>query len=125
MGDFNDHPTNASLYKILGAAKDVDYAINNTGLYNPMYNMFKKHGLGSNAYRDSWSLFDQIILSRGLLGKDRSSLKLYKTLIFNRDFLKQKEGAFEGYPFRTFVGGQFMGGYSDHFPVYVFLIKEK
>ncbi|NLL28889.1 MAG: endonuclease/exonuclease/phosphatase family protein [Bacteroidales bacterium] len=125
MGDFNDNPTNASLYKILGAAKDVDYAINNTGLYNPMYNMFKKHGLGSNAYRDSWSLFDQIILSRGLLGKDRSSLKLYKTLIFNRDFLKQKEGAFEGYPFRTFVGGQFMGGYSDHFPVYVFLIKEK
>ncbi|HCB63554.1 MAG: hypothetical protein A2W93_07315 [Bacteroidetes bacterium GWF2_43_63] len=125
MGDLNDNPTNASVYKVLKAARDKETAINITGLYNPMYNMFKVQGIGSNAYRDSWSLFDQIIVSKGLLGDDKSTLKLYKTLIFNRNFLKQTEGAFAGYPFRTYVGGQYQGGYSDHFPAYMFLIKEK
>ncbi len=125
MGDLNDNPTNASVYKVLKAARDQATAINITGLYNPMYNMFKVQGIGSNAYRDSWSLFDQIIVSKGLLGDDKSTLKLYKALIFNRNFLKQTEGSFAGYPFRTFVGGQYQGGYSDHFPAYMFLIKEK
>ena len=125
MGDLNDNPNNASVYKVLKAARDQKTAINSTGLYNPMYNMFKVQGIGSNAYRDNWSLFDQIIVSKGLLGDDKSTLKLFKTLIFNRNFLKQTEGSFAGYPFRTFVGGQYMGGYSDHFPAYMFLIKEK
>ncbi len=124
MGDLNDNPTNASVSKVLKAASSPEEA-NLTGLYNPMYNMFKKQGLGSNAYRDSWSLFDQIIVSKGLLGDDKSTIKLYQTFIFNRGFLKQKEGSFAGYPFRTFVGGSYMGGYSDHFPVYMFLVKEK
>ncbi|MPN32089.1 hypothetical protein SDC9_179565 [bioreactor metagenome] len=90
-----------------------------------MYNMFKKQGLGTTAYRDGWSMFDNIIVSKGFLGDDKTTLKMYKALIFNRNFLKQAEGSFAGYPFRTFVGGQYMGGYSDHFPVYMFLIKEK
>ncbi|MCX6272961.1 MAG: endonuclease/exonuclease/phosphatase family protein [Bacteroidetes bacterium] len=124
MGDLNDNPTDISLVKNLKAKE----SINNTGpndLYNPMYKMYKQEGLGSLAYRDSWSLFDQIILSKSLLGDDRSTFKLYKTKVFNRPFLTQKEGAFTGYPFRTYAGGVFMGGYSDHFPVYIFLIKEK
>lgn len=125
MGDLNDNPTNASVYKVLKASPSQQVAIDITGLYNPMYNMFKKQGIGSNAYRDGWSLFDQIIVSKGLLGNDRSTLKFYKALIFNRNFLKQTEGPFAGYPFRTFVGGQYMGGYSDHFPAYMFLVKEK
>ena len=125
MGDLNDNPTNASVLKVLKGAGDQKTAMELTGLFNPMYNMFKKQGIGSNAYRDGWSLFDQIIISKGLLGDDKSTLKMYKTLIFNRNFLKQTEGSFAGYPFRTFVGGNYMGGYSDHFPAYMFLIKEK
>lgn len=125
MGDLNDNPTNASMFKVLKAAGEKETAINETGLYNPMYNMFKKQGLGTTAYRDGWSMFDNIIVSKGFLGDDKTTLKMYKALIFNRNFLKQAEGSFAGYPFRTFVGGQYMGGYSDHFPVYMFLIKEK
>ncbi|MGD9491837.1 MAG: endonuclease/exonuclease/phosphatase family protein [Bacteroidales bacterium] len=125
MGDLNDNPNNASVFKVLKAAGDQQTAMNVTGLFNPMHNMFKVQGIGSNAYRDSWSLFDQIIVSKGLLGDDKSSLKMFKTLIFNRNFLKQVEGSFAGYPYRTFVGGQYQGGYSDHFPAYMFLIKEK
>lgn len=124
MGDFNDNPSDASLKNHLNASRSIEDAYN-TSLYNPMYNMYKKNGLGSNAYRDSWSLFDQIVISKGLLGDDKATFKMYKTYIFNRNFLLQKEGSFSGYPLRTLVGSTYMGGYSDHFPVYMFLIKEK
>lgn len=124
LGDLNDNPTNASVYKFLKGARTPEEAAV-TGMYNPMYNMFKKQGLGTTAYRDSWSMFDQIIVSKGLLGDDKSTLKLLKAMIFNRNFLKQREGNFAGYPFRTIVGGNYMGGYSDHFPVYTIVVKEK
>ncbi len=124
MGDLNDDPTNSSIVKHLKAKGDTA-EVGKNGLYDPMYKLFKKEGLGSLAYRDSWNLFDQIIVSGRLLGADKSSYKFYKAKIFNRNFLTQKEGAFAGYPFRTYVGDTFTGGYSDHFPVYVFLAKEK
>jgi hypothetical protein len=124
MGDLNDNPSDASLMKHLKAAGKLELA-STMGLFNPMYKIFKTDGNGSGAYRDSWHLFDQIIVSNGLLGDDKSTLKLYQTLIFNRNFLKQKEGNFAGYPLRTYVGSAYQGGYSDHFPVYMFLIKQK
>ena len=124
MGDFNDNPSDESVKKHLNAAaKEKDASV--TKLFNPMYKMYKTDGLGSHAYRDHWSLFDQIVISEGLLGDDMTSFKKYQTRIFNRNFLLQKEGSFSGYPFRFLVGSTYMGGYSDHFPVYMFLIKEK
>ena len=123
MGDLNDNPTNMSVSKILGA-KAKKEEVTAQGFYNPMYKKFK-NGIGAGAYRDSWSLFDQLIPSYALLDDDRTSYKLWKTLIFKKPFMIQKSGRFEGYPKRTFVGDTFQGGYSDHFPVYLFLIKEK
>jgi hypothetical protein len=124
MGDLNDDPTNKSLTKHLGAKSDQKLT-GRKDLFNPMYNMFKKEGLGSLAYRDNWNLFDQIIVSGSLLGDDKSTYKFFKAKIFNKNFLTQKEGAFAGYPFRTYVGSVWYGGYSDHFPAYIFLVKEK
>ncbi|MHC1707793.1 MAG: endonuclease/exonuclease/phosphatase family protein [Bacteroidales bacterium] len=124
MGDLNDNPTDISLERNLRAKASIE----KTGqgeLFNPMHKMYKQEGLGSLAYRDSWSLFDQIIVSKALLGEDKSDFKLFKTKVFNRPYLTQKEGAFKGYPNRTYAGGVYRGGYSDHFPVYIFLIKEK
>ena len=122
MGDLNDNPTNSSLKKFLktsGNKSTVEYK----GLFNPMEIFFKK-GLGSNAYRDAWSLFDQIIVSKSLLGNDYSSFKFYKAGIFNEQFLITKKGQYKGYPFRSFSWGGFTDGYSDHFPVFIHLIKE-
>ncbi len=124
MGDLNDDPTNASLVKFLNAKGNIK-KVGKGDLFNPSYNMFKKDGIGSLAYRDSWNLFDQIIVSSGLTGNDKSTYKFYKSFVFNKKFLCQTEGAFSGYPLRTYAGGVYMGGYSDHFPVYIFLIKEK
>lgn len=123
MGDLNDDPTNNSLVKHL-KAKSNEKETGKKDLYNPSYNLFKKEGVGSLAYRDNWNLFDQIIVSGTLLGDDKSTYKFYKTKVFNRNFLLQKEGAFAGYPFRTYVGSTWQGGYSDHFPAYIFLAKE-
>lgn len=123
MGDLNDDPVDPSVFKILNAKGNVK-KINGNTMYNPMYSLFKE-GIGSLAYRDSWNLFDQIIVSKSLLGEDKSSYKLFKTKIFNMPFMIQKEGQYKGYPLRTFAGGVYVGGYSDHFPVYVFIIKEK
>ena len=34
-----------------------------------------------------------------------------------------QEGRYKGTPFRTFSGGQFINGYSDHYPTYIIISK--
>lgn len=123
MGDLNDDPVNTSVNKILGAVGEMKNLKSNE-LYNPMFNMYKE-GNGSLAYQDSWNLFDQIIMTRALLGEDKSTFKYFKARVFKKDFVLQGSGQYAGYPLRTFAGGAYQGGYADHLPVYVFIIKEK
>ena len=123
MGDFNDDPTNRSIKKHLRTKnKRADLKLKE--LYNPMERLFKK-GIGTLAWRDNWNLFDQIIVSTELTLQDYDSYRLFKAGIFNKPYLANPKGQFKGYPFRSFNNGSFTGGYSDHFPVYLFLIKEK
>jgi endonuclease/exonuclease/phosphatase family metal-dependent hydrolase len=122
MGDLNDDPINASVKEILQAKKDRE-DVPLKGIYNPMENLAKK-GLGTNAYRDAWSLFDQILISKPLLEKDFSSFRFYRAGIFNKAYLSNKRGRWKGYPLRSFADGGFTDGFSDHFPVYVHVIKE-
>lgn len=123
MGDLNDDPTNESVELHL-RAKGNQKKMKKGDMFNPMADYYKK-GIGTTAYKDVWSLFDQLIVSQGLLGNDKSSYKFFKAKIFKKDYLIQKEGRFKGYPFRTYSFGAYIGGYSDHLPVYMFLIKEK
>lgn len=122
MGDFNDDPTNRSLKKVL-ETKDNPEKTEFRELYNPMEKMLKK-GLGTLAYRDGWNLFDQIILTGGFLQEDYSKYQFYKAGIFNKNYLHTPDGQYKGYPFRSYGYGGYVGGYSDHFPVYIYLIKE-
>ncbi|KFB01441.1 endonuclease [Mangrovimonas yunxiaonensis] len=122
MGDLNDDPTNDSLKKVLKTEDDKE-KVDFKGIYNPMESFFKK-GLGSNAYRDSWSLFDQILITQPLLEKDFSSFRYYKAGIFNKNYLVNKHGRWKGYPKRSFSNSSFTDGFSDHFPVYVYILKE-
>ncbi len=127
MGDFNDNPTNKSFKKVLQTkAKKKD--IKERDIFNPYEKMFGK-GLNTTAYRDNLSLFDQILLTSSLLNKegkkDFLSYKMFNPGIFNKRFLIQKKGRYKGYPFRSFSNGKYTGGYSDHYPVYMYLIKEK
>ncbi len=122
MGDFNDDPTSPSIRKYLGVqakAEDCDIS----GLYNTMEDFYHK-GIGTLAYRDAWNLFDQIIISCPVINDD-TGYRYHSAHIFKEDYLLQKFGTFKGYPFRSFVGDNYIGGYSDHFPVYIHLIKER
>jgi len=122
MGDLNDDPTDASVKKHLKTTSKKENAKKEM-LYNPWESYYKK-GIGTLAYRDAWNLFDQIIVSAPLAESDYSSFRFYKAIIHNKPYMKQKDGKYKGYPKRSYSGGTYVGGFSDHFPVYVFLIKE-
>lgn len=123
MGDLNDDPTNLSIKKHMNTvAKEED--VKQENLFNPMESFYKK-GIGTLAYRDTWNLFDQIILSPGLVDNDYSTYKYYNAKVYNKSYMKQSSGRYAGYPLRSYAGGAYTAGYSDHFPVYVYLIKEK
>jgi hypothetical protein len=120
MGDFNDDPVNASVKDILRAGSTSGKLMRKE-MFNPFYADFRR-GNGTTAYQDAWSLFDQVILSSNLVN-DKEGYHFYKSRVFNEPFLTQKMGQYKGYPFRTYSGSTYIGGYSDHFPVYVFLVK--
>lgn len=122
VGDLNDDPIDPSCAKVLGAKKNRK-DVTPDGYYNATWKFYAE-GIGSLCYQDKWNLFDQQIVSGNLLGKDRSTLKFWKSEIFNRPFLIQQEGKYKGYPLRTFSGTTFQNGYSDHLPTLTYFVKE-
>jgi exonuclease III len=122
MGDFNDDPTNSSLKKIL-KVKGKKNNLEETDLFNPFEKLFKK-GIGSLAYRDKWNLFDQIFFTSNFIQDNKDSYSFWKAGVFNPTYLLDSSGRYKGYPLRTYAGGSYIGGYSDHFPVFIYLIKE-
>ncbi|MFK5879918.1 MAG: endonuclease/exonuclease/phosphatase family protein [Flavobacteriaceae bacterium] len=123
MGDFNDNPTDNSIKKTLGT-KSEKKKLKENELYNPFENMFKK-GMGSLGFRDNINLFDQLILTSNLSTNNYKEYQFYKSGIYNPPYLTNKQGRYKGYPFRSFSKNQFKGGFSDHYPVYIYLIREK
>ncbi|TFH48255.1 MAG: endonuclease/exonuclease/phosphatase family protein [Bacteroidia bacterium] len=121
MGDLNDDPTDESLRKYLRAAPDAQ-RMKEGEMFNTMFPLFKR-GIGSLYYRDGVNLFDQIIITPSLTGDDYSTYKFRLARVFNSSFLLQKDGQYKGYPLRSFVGTVWQGGFSDHFPVYVFIMR--
>lgn len=126
LGDFNDDPINTSFKKVL-KTKEKKKDVEDGDLYNPFERLFKK-GYNTGGYRDNISMFDQIIITSALLSKDEkdfTSYKMFNPAVFNKSFMTNKKGRYKGYPFRSFSFGTYTGGYSDHYPVYLYLIKEK
>lgn len=123
MGDLNDTPLNNSVKKHIKTVSSVE-EIKEGYMFNPMEDLHKK-GIGSHAYRGEWSILDQMMFSPGITNGDYSSFSYYGAKIFNKEFLKNQSGNFKGQPFRTYGGSDFLNGYSDHFPVYSIVIREK
>lgn len=123
VGDFNDDPTSASIREVLRPA-DRRGDAGQTGLYNPMASLHRQ-GTGSLGYRDSWNLFDQVIVSEGLAAATGPDWSLEQAQVLRAPYLLQTTGRFRGYPLRTFVGDNYLGGYSDHLPVYAVLTRPR
>ncbi len=122
MGDLNDDPSSPSVKQVIQATADKSKVLEG-GYYNAMENFYNR-GIGTLAYRDGWNLFDQIIISYGLLKNTNDhNFHFWKSGIYSKEFMKNRKGRYKGYPKRTLVGGQFIGGYSDHFPTYIIVVR--
>jgi len=99
-------------------------------LFSPFLRMHKD-GFGTEEYHGEWNIFDCILVNGALTDTDAlgslhicpSDAEKHYGYVFNPPFLVQQEGRFAGTPFRTFSGGQFIGGYSDHYPTYIVISK--
>ena len=120
MGDFNDEPNDESITKILMARGDSTH-LEKTDLYNLMTGYAGRWTSGTNKFHESWSVIDQIIVSSSLLHAETG---LYTNAnaahIFAPPFLLTEDKTYFGSkPFRTYMGPKYLGGFSDHLPVYV------
>ena len=108
---------------ILAADKDAKIIImgdmnaepvdNLKGMRNLMAGM-NTDTIGSHKWEGRWSMLDQFYLSEPLLEESGQAQ------IFVKPFLLQEDEKFGGYePFRTYSGPRYIGGFSDHLPVYV------
>jgi len=123
MGDFNDSPVDPSLnWLIHKSEKRKPLTPDVIKLHNEGFSWHKK-GIGTLAHNDIWQVFDMIIVSPGVM-TDTVGFRFHSASIFDRPWLHQKEGKFKGYPLRTHAGGTYLNGYSDHLPVYMYIVKD-
>ncbi len=106
MGDFNDDPLSESLAPFL-----------KQGFTNPML-QFQKLKKGSVKFKGKWIMFDQILFNDNI--KEAEWFDYLSAQIFVEPNLIQKSGRYRGSPKRTFVGSYYVGGYSDHLPVFIY-----
>lgn len=126
MGDLNDYPNNNSVCIDLRAQTDFT-TINESELYNLAYYMQFVKGYGTHKYDGFWGILDQMIISGSLLDGQGN---LYTTKddvhVFNPPFLLEKDEANIGYkPYRTYLGYKYLGGFSDHLPVFLNIYRNK
>jgi len=128
MGDMNDDPTDESM-AVFHHGKEKISDVSQKDFFNPYISMFKA-GYGSLAYQGVWSIFDQELVNYNLVNAPEGTLKLqpigksgHYGHIFKRPFMTNQKGQNKGTPFRTFSGGSFVGGYSDHYPTFVVIGK--
>ncbi|RXK80596.1 endonuclease/exonuclease/phosphatase family protein [Filimonas effusa] len=121
MGDFNDDPVSRSITRVLGAAGDRSKVAPGQ-LYNPWQQLYRK-GTGTLAYQDTWSLFDQILISYPFLLKPQTGYFFYKAVVLREPWMQEPAGRYKGYPMRSWDRYSYRGGFSDHFPVYIVLLK--
>ena len=127
MGDMNDNPEDECMAVWLHGRETIE-EMEEGDLFSPFLRMHKD-GFGSEEYHGEWNIFDCIFVNGALAAPEDGSLRILKSdlthygYIFNPPFLVQQEGRYAGTPFRTFSGGQFINGYSDHYPTYIMISK--
>lgn len=105
MGDLNDYPTNKAPQLISERLKPV---------ITPKSGEFG----GTHNYRGEWNVLDHMMISKSLCKKKGISVDKKSGEIHSFDYLLTE---YKGniVPFRTYGGGNYLQGYSDHLPVSV------
>ncbi len=106
MGDLNDYPTDRAPKMI--SDRLTPLITDKLGTYN-----------GTHCYRGEWNILDHIMVSKSAL-KPKGSISVNKKSGVINEFeylLTEYKGNIV--PFRTYGGGKYLAGYSDHLPVSV------
>lgn len=103
MGDLNDHPDNRAPQMISDVLKPMITA--NSGEFG-----------GTHNYRGEWGILDHIFISSNFMKKKGIHVAKKSGKIYSPDFILS---TYKGniVPFRTYGGGNYLKGYSDHLPV--------
>lgn len=109
-GDFNDTPEDESIRKLISGVK-------NTRLKSLPLSSSSR---GTLKYRSQWQHFDQIIVSEAFMNTKGLSLIRNEISTGKASFLVQKDERYQGSkPFRYLQGPKYIGGYSDHLPIFI------
>lgn len=120
LGDFVDEPKSATMERVLKATGRPDPAYQEE-LFNTFY-LWYVQGLGSFHTRNDNKMRDQILVSKSLIGSSRGTGLQYvhgSAQIHDPEFAKFTFGRYKDTPRQTWSGTLYLGGYSDHFPVYI------
>lgn len=117
MGDMNDEPTNKSLRETLDAGSP-DSKSKHVNLMIPD----DAAGLGTYFYSGNWNMLDNLVVSNRLITGKRVYIVDQKGFIYSNDWMIFTNKNGDKTPNRTYVGNKYVGGVSDHFPVYFKMI---
>jgi len=114
MGDFNDQPQSKSLKSGLKTK-----GINCPEPRKEMINLSEQWPpQGTLKYKQSWQIFDQVIVSGFLLQDGPLHVYPGDARIADLAFLFERDPKYKGKRlYRTYVGYKYHGGFSDHLPV--------
>lgn len=121
MGDFNDNPVDKSMFETL-KANNIRTGFEKRYLFNLFFDIYNIQGEGSYLYRNNYNMLDHIILSQAWFNNNDYTTGFDSGEIFAPEWLCNKGNELKE-PYRTFKGPNYIGGYSDHFPVYFVLTK--
>ena len=128
MGDMNDNPTDVRMTEFL-RGKEFREEVTDEDFFDPFLSMIKA-GYASLYYRGGNNIFDIVMCNNALANAAPGTFEIqpivkkkYDGRIFTKPFMTNQSGPYKGTPFRTFSGGSFVGGYSDHYPTYIVIKK--
>ena len=118
-GDFNDYATDESMTEHM-RVREYAARLPRDTLYNLMLPYARQSLLGSHKHEDFWGCLDQFIVSDAWLTDTSGVRQIGDAQIFDADFLLVEDEKYGGKKnYRTFLGPRYIGGFSDHLPVYV------
>lgn len=117
MGDMNDEPANKSLQETLGA-KSPDSEAKLVNLMMPD----DQKGLGTYFFSGGWNMLDNLVVSKGIINGKTIKVENNKGEIYRSDWMIFTNKNGDNTPNRSYVGDKYVGGVSDHFPVYFKMI---
>jgi len=117
MGDFNDHPDDESLRALTTCETEADCLVN-------LHANLLDNGYGTHAYKGEWGVLDQMLTSRSLLQGTDLFVNPVSGFSFKEDWMLYKSRDGEKFPSRSYGGSKYYGGFSDHLPVGVVILKK-